>query len=54
VTHKDFEVIFDIDMKIEDGLSEDFTFNAAYDPIKDIIYDYWWINDLRDKVIRHI
>ncbi len=56
VTHKDFEVIFDIDMKIEDGaIRRDFTFNAlAYDPIKDIIYDYFGgLNDLRDKVIRH-
>lgn len=56
VGHKDFEVMFDIDMTIKDAAERrDFTFNAlAYDPLTDETYDFFGgLDDIKNKIIRH-
>lgn len=56
IGHKGFEVSFDVDMGIKDAaLRRDFSFNAlAYDPIENIVYDYFGgIEDIKNKIIRH-
>jgi len=56
IGHTDFEITFDIDMKIEEGcIRRDFTMNAiAYDPINEILHDYYGgVEDINNKIIRH-
>lgn len=55
-THKDYEIVFDINMTIEVASQRrDFTMNSiSYDPIGNITYDYYGgINDIKNKIIRH-
>ncbi len=56
VGHKDFNVTFDVDMKIIDAAARrDFTINSlAYNPITNKIYDFFGgVSDIENKIIRH-